>query len=445
MPVSAVTKDPLSSQVESRGALLHANVMWVDICYRLWAERWRVLKWTLVGLALSVVAAWFYPKYQATVQLMPPDSGSSGLAALALPALSKLPGLSGLAGLAGDLVGGKNSSALFTKVLESRTIEDNLINRFDLRKRYGLKYWEDARKKLHSRTSIIEDKKSGVLTVVVDDRDPKLAAALAGAYIEELDRVMASVATSSARRERIFLEQRLMDEKKFLEDSEKKFSQFASSSMMLDVPQQTRVTVEAAARLQGEMIAARSELEGLEQIYTAENFRVRTLRARVAELERELAKINAGQISPSTPQDPTSPYPSVKSLPVLGVEWADLYRTTKIHETVFELLTQQYELARIQEVKEIPTVKVLDTPSVSEKRYPRPWFIVVLLVFGSTALGCLWILWVEWWQRWDVHDPRRMLLANIYFGSQRRLNPIWTRIRRRQLGTASENQENFNP
>lgn len=434
MPVSEVTKEPLSSQVESRGTrdLLHADVIWVDICYRLWAERWRVLKWTLVGVTLSVVAACFYPKYQATVQLMPPDTGSSGLASLALPALSKLPGLSGLAGLAGDLVGGKNSSALFTKVLESRTIEDSLITRFDLRKKYGIKYWEDARKKLHSRTSIIEDKKSGVLTIVVDDSDPKLAAALAGAYIEELDRVMASVATSSARRERIFLELRLTDEKKSLEDSEKKFSQFASSSMMLDVPQQTRVTVEAAARLQGEMIAARSELEGLEQIYTAENFRVRTLRARVGELERELAKINAGQISPSTTQDPTSPYPSVKSLPVLGVEWADLYRTTKIHETVFELLTQQYELARIQEAKEIPTVKVLDSPSVSEKRYPRPWLIVVSFLFGSTALGCLWILWVEWWQRWDVHDPRRMLLAKIYFGSQRSLSPVWTKISPRE-------------
>jgi capsule polysaccharide export protein KpsE/RkpR len=327
--------------------------------------------------------------------------------------------------------------------MESRTIEDNLINRFDLRKKYGLKYWEDARRKLRSRTTITEDKKSGVLTIVVKDRDPQQAVALTGAYIEELNRVMASVATSSARRERIFLEQRLTEEKKYLEDSEKKFSHFASSTMMLDVPQQTRVTVEEAAKLQGELIAARAELEGLEQIFTNENFRVRALRARVAELERELARINAGQISATANQDPTSPYPSVKNLPVLGVEWADLYRTTKIHETVFELLTQQYEMARIQEAKEIPTVKVLDSPWVSERRYPRPWQVMILGVFGSAVLGCVWVLLLDWFRHWDDQDPRRILLSRLYFGTWRRLKPLWAEAHQLRRRRTKDRPEGF--
>jgi capsule polysaccharide export protein KpsE/RkpR len=415
----------------------------VDSTYNVWEQRQHVFKWILAGVLLSLIAAYFYPKYEATVELMPPESGSSSLAALALPALSKLPGLSGLTGLAGDLVGGKNSGALFTKVMESRTIEDNLINRFDLRKKYGLKYWEDARRKLRSRTTITEDKKSGVLTIVVKDRDPQQAVALTGAYIEELNRVMASVATSSARRERIFLEQRLTEEKKYLEDSEKKFSHFASSTMMLDVPQQTRVTVEEAAKLQGELIAARAELEGLEQIFTNENFRVRALRARVAELERELARINAGQISATANQDPTSPYPSVKNLPVLGVEWADLYRTTKIHETVFELLTQQYEMARIQEAKEIPTVKVLDSPWVSERRYPRPWQVMILGVFGSAVLGCVWVLLLDWFRHWDDQDPRRILLSRLYFGTWRRLKPLWAEAHQLRRRRTKDRPEGF--
>jgi uncharacterized protein involved in exopolysaccharide biosynthesis len=109
----------------------------------------------------------------------------------------------------------------------------------------------------------------------------------------------------------------------------------------------------------------------------------------------------------------------------LGVQWADLYRTTRVHETVFELLTQQYEIARIQEAKEIPTVKVLDAPAASEKRYPSPLAVVILGVLGSAVLGCLWFLLRDWWERWDRDDPRRQLLTRIYFGVRGRVR--WVR------------------
>jgi len=443
MPLTERAKGPaaLPREVHDLETGDGQEALWVDAVERLWLHRRSIAKAAIAGLVLSSIAAFLYPKYEATVQLMPPDTGSSGLGALIMPGLSNSSssGISGLMGLAGELLGGKTSGALFVKVLESRTIEDSLITRFDLRKHYHLKYWQDARKKLQSRTTISEDKKSGVLKLEVDDRDPKLATDLAGAYVEELDRIMAKVATSAARRQRIFLEQRLVDEKKFLEDSEKRFSQFASSNMMLDVPQQTKVTVESAARLQGEMIAARAELEGLEQIYTSENYRVRTLRAHLAELEKELARINAGQMVTGTTPDPTNPYPSVKNLPVLGVQWADLYRTTRVHETVFELLTQQYEIARIQEAKEIPTVKVLDAPAASEKRYPRPWTVIILGVLGSAALACLWFLLRDRWDKWDRDDPRRQLLARIYFSARGRVR--WTRTHGPQ---SQEGHETFN-
>ena len=207
----------------------------------------------------------------------------------------------------GDLLGGKSTGALFTKVLQSRTVEDELVKRFDLRKHYHKKYWEDARSKLEINTSIVEDKKSGVLAITVKDRDPQFAATLAAAYVDALDHVMSQVSTSAARRERIFIEQRLAEEKAALDDAEEKFSRFSSSTMALDVPEQTRVMVEASARLQGELIAARSELEGLQQVYTPENTRVKTLQARVNELERSLAKINTG--SPKGGASATDPIP----------------------------------------------------------------------------------------------------------------------------------------
>lgn len=409
MPLSEAEREVLRS--EANGTPLPAPspnwLRWTDALYHLWLQRRQIFRWVVLGFVLSLVVAWRYPKYESTAQIMPPDSGGSGLASL-LPALSKSPGL---IGMASDMVGMKSTSAIFARVLESRTVQDHLIDRFDLRKRYSTKYWEDARKKLTTRTSISEDKKSGVIAISVRDHDAAMAAELANAYVEELGSVMAKVSTSAARRERIFIEQRLADENNNLQDAERQFSQFASANMALDVPEQTKVTVEAAARLQGELIASRAQLEALKQTYTEENIRVKSVQAHVNELERELSKINSGRAS--VVQDPTNPYPSVKSLPILGVKWADLYRQTKIRETVVELLTQQFEMARIQEAKEIPSVKVLDPASTPEKRNPSWQFIIFVGTLLSGLLACMGYFIKNWWDRWDQDDPRRILISQV--------------------------------
>lgn len=415
MPLSEAERDVLAN--EARGAELPKPsprwLGWTDALYRLWLQRNRIMRWGLVGLILAIPVAWRYPKYESTVQIMPPDSGTSGLASM-LPALSKSPALMGFAG---DLMGAKTTGAVFMKVLDSRTVKDDLIKRFHLKELYGSTYWEQARKKLTTRTIIAEDKKSGVIAITVIDRDKDRARKMAEAYVEELDLVTASVSTSAARRERIFIEQRLTEENKTLQNAEQQFSQFASSNMALDVPEQAKITVEAAARLQGELIATRAQMESLKETYTDENIRVKSVQAHINELERALAKINAGHASST--QDPSNPYPSVKNLPLLGVKWADLFRNSKIRETVVELLTQQYEMARIQEAKEIPTVKVLDPASEPEQKQPS-WLMIILEGFLiGMALACLGYFLKGWWERWDHDDPRRMLLVQV-FGRNRR-------------------------
>lgn len=420
MPTGTITNEGLIEKEQERTASTGVEKVqqWLSAASYLWSRRMRVLVWIIVGMLLSALLTLKICRFEATVQIMPPDSpGGGGLAALALPSMLKSPGLAGLAGMAGDMLGIKSTGALFTKVLQSRTVEDNLIDHFDLRKHYFKKYWEDARDKLHSRTTISEDKKSGVISVTVRDPDPKLAADLAAAYVHELDLIMLQTSTSAARRERIFIEQRLQEEKKNLDEAERRFSQFASSSMALDIPQQTRVMVEAAARLQGEMIAARAELQGLEQIYTGENTRVKTLRTRVNELQREMDRLNLGNPEkPVSGDSPNSPYPSVKKLPLVGLEWTNLYRNTKIRETVFELLTQQYEVAQIQEAKEIPTVKVLDKAVVPERRHPSPKLVIGIGALISAMLACLGLLMQYRWQKRSVDDPWRILLATVFHG-----------------------------
>jgi uncharacterized protein involved in exopolysaccharide biosynthesis len=240
---------------------------------------------------------------------------------------------------------------------------------------------------------------------------------MAQAYVEELNRLVADVSTSAARRERIFLEGRLQAVNQDLEAAEKEFSQFASKNTAIDIKEQGKAMVDAAATLQGQLIAARSEVEGLKQIYTDNNVRVRAAQARMAELRSQLEKLGgkgeSTSLENSAQNDPL--YPSIRKLPLLGVTYADLYRKTKVEEAVFETLTQEYELAKVQEAKEIPTVKVLDPPNLPEKKSFPPRTLLTLL--GATlalACGVTWVFGSALWEGADPADPGKLLAQEVF-------------------------------
>jgi uncharacterized protein involved in exopolysaccharide biosynthesis len=394
----------------------------ITVLRLLWSRRAWIARVVLAGIVLSVVVALLIPKqYVSTARLMPPDSQSGG----GLAMLASLSGQSagGISALAGDLLGMKTSGALFISVIHSRTAEDHIVRQFDLKKVYGTRWEEGARKDLERNTAVAEDRKSGVLTLSVTDRDPQRAAAIARAYIDQLDSLVAQLNTSSAHRERVFLEERLNAIKGDLEAAEKDFSQFASKNGAIDISAQGRAMLQSAAGLQGEMIAAESELEGLRQIYSDNNVRVRSTEARIAELRSQLAKLG-GKYDPGAPaatspgrsdNDPADSYPTLRQLPILGVPYADKYRTLKVEEAVFETLTKQYELAKVQEAKEIPSVKVLDTPDIPEhKSFPPRTFIVVGGATLALAFSALWILGEQRWQRIDPGDPGMIFAQEVY-------------------------------
>ena len=240
---------------------------------------------------------------------------------------------------------------------------------------------------LEKHTAVEEDRKSGVISINVSDKTRNVPRDLAQSYVEELDRLVSQMSTSSARRERIFIEQRLVNVKRDLEDAEQQFSIFASKNGAPDIKEQAKAMVESAAVLQGQVIAAQSELEGLQQIYTNNNVRVRSLRARLAELQSQLRKLG-GTDSSVTGDSSDEMYPSIRKLPLLGVQWADLYRTMKIQETVYELLNQQYELARIQEAREIPTIRVIDPANLPEKKSWPPRLLDYRVTDDDVGYGC---------------------------------------------------------
>jgi capsule polysaccharide export protein KpsE/RkpR len=378
----------------------------------LWENR-RTLAWAaLCGFVFSIVVVLLLPKgFEATAKLMPPETGSGNGAALMAALATRGAGM--LGGLAGDLLGVKGNGPVFVEILESRTVADRLIDEFQLSEEYSTTKIEYTRKVLEAHTKIAEDRKSGVITITVTDREPRRAAAMTQAYVGELDRLVSQLSTSSARRERIFLEERLKTVKNDLDDAATKFSEFASKNTAIDIPAQGKAMVEAAAVLQGQLIAAEAEASGLEKIYTVNNVRVKALQARIGELREQLQKLG-GSTSPAEVRNDNSLYPSIRKLPLLGVTYADLYRRTKIEETVYELLTQQYELAKVQEAKEIPSVKVLDSPVVptvksSPHRVALTWCGTALVFCGTAA----WILLRKRWTEIDPRDPGRLLAEEM--------------------------------
>jgi capsule polysaccharide export protein KpsE/RkpR len=382
----------------------------------LWGERGFLGKALVAGLLVGCVIAFLIPaRYDSTVQLMPPDNqSSSGM--LMLGQLAAKSGGSSLGAVAGDLLGVKSSGALFVGVLSSRTVQDRLIERFQLRKIYSARFEEDARKKLAERTSLAEDRKSGIIAITVTDRDPRRAAAIAQAYVEELNQLVAELSTSAAHRERVFLEERLSAVKQDLDDASQKFSQFASKNTAIDIKDQGRAMVEAAATLQGQMIAAKSELKGLEEIYSSNNVRVRAVQARITELQRQLQKLGGNETSGANQaKSADSLYPSIRELPILGVTWSDLYRRTRIQETVYETLTQQYELAKVQEAKETPSVKVLDAARVPERKSFPPRTLIVcataLAFLGASVFG---LMARTQWNEADAMDPTKLFAQEVF-------------------------------
>jgi len=317
--------------------------------------------------------------------------------------------------LGSDLLGMTTSADLFAGVLQSRTVQNDLIAKFNLRHVYGERRWIGARKELSRRTDISIDRKSGILTIQVTDHDPRRAAALAEEYVAQLNKVVTLLNTSSAHREREFLEDRLGQVKTELEAAEKDFSQFASKNAAIDIKEQGKAMVEAAAILEGQFIAAQTELQGLRQIYTDQNIRVRATRARVDELRRQIAKMGGkAELDTASSSKDGEPYPSIRQLPLLGVPYADLYRRTKVEETVFETLTQQYEIAKVQEAKEVPSVKVLDPPEIPEKKvFPPRILLACLGGVLAMVIGAGWIVGSDGWERMDPQDPGKLLVLHM--------------------------------
>jgi uncharacterized protein involved in exopolysaccharide biosynthesis len=367
-----------------------------DLAAAIWQRRRWLAMVAGLGMLLAVGIALLLPKeYTSTAQLMPPDPQAISSTSL-LSAITGGP----VASFGGGLMSARTPAGTFIGILDSQTAQDDIINRFDLRHTYHCKFYADARRILTGQTVIEENKSSGIISISVTDRDPNRARDIAAAYVEELDKLVNSLSTSSARREREFLEQRLKSIKTGLDASSVALSQFSSRNATLNPQSQGQALFESATRLQGELITAQSEMSGLKAMYSDDNVRVREARARIEELQSQLRKMgNVGGKADGSDQKADQLYPSIRELPILGVTYSDLSRQLALQVGIFETLTRQYEVAKVEEAKEIPPIKILDEPQVPERKSsPHRSIIVIIVTLLAVFAGTVWVVSRKLWE-----------------------------------------------
>jgi tyrosine-protein kinase Etk/Wzc len=334
----------------------------------------------LVATLVAVVVSLLLPvKYQAYTTLMTPVKSGGGLSSLVAGMAGG--GLADLAGLAG--AGGK-STDLYVGILSSRAVQGPIIDKFDLQTRYKEKFKEDVYSDLKQVVSVIPDKKSGLIRVVVEDKDPKLAADMANAYFDVLNDVLARVAVTEAQQKRLFFEKQFAKAKTDLASAEVKLKETQKTTGVLELKAQAQVAVEAAATLRAQIAQREVQLSAMRSFATEENSEYRRVLAELGGLKSELNKLEKN--SPSKDSGLVSP----GSLPEQGLEYVRAYREVKYQEAIFDVMAKQFEFAKLEEAKEGVEVQQLDVAvQPQRKSSPKRVIIVLSTLIVSSILAIL--------------------------------------------------------
>ncbi len=320
----------------------------------------------LVGLAALGISFAIPPTFTASTQFLPPQQQQSAAAAM-------LQSLGALGGLAGAATGIKNPNDQFVSFLQSRTLQDALIERFKLQARYDTQFLVDTRGEL-SKNARISSGKDGLIRVEVDDKDPIFAAELANAHVQELTLLLGRLAVTEAQQRRLFFEKQLNNAKDKLTQAEQALQASGVNASALKANPQAAVT--GLAQLQAAITAQEVKVASMRGYLTESAPDFRQALTELSALKAQLGKAE-------TAQAPTQQGDS---------DYVAKYRDFKYHETLFELFSKQYELARVDESREGAVIQIVDVAQAPEKKsHPKKASIAVLATLASAFVLLLFV------------------------------------------------------
>ena len=363
----------------------------------------RILTITLVAALLALIISLLLPKmYTATTTVLPPQQNQSAVTAM----LGQLGAIAGLG--SGDLAL-KNPDDLFVAMLQSRTIQDRLIDHFDLRRVYSVKQYQAARKKLQSRSTIVAGDE-GLISISVTDGVPQRAADLANAYVDELRQLNGNLAITEAGQRRAFYQQQLYGERDALTQAEVALKQMEEKTGLIQPDAQGKAIVEAVADMRAQVAIHEVQLQAMRTYATESNPDLKRAQQELAGLRAQLAKLerSTGDLGNSTPQK------STPQLPAIELEYLRRLRDVKYHEAVYEFLGKQLEAARIDEAKDAVIVQVVDKAVVPEtKSSPRRALIVLVTTVLAFVLACVGALFMQSFKHRQDDPAERARLAQL--------------------------------
>lgn len=373
----------------------------IDLLLVLAQRKKLILQITLAAALVALIVSFLLPKmYTATTTILPPQESQSSVA-------SMLGQFGALSGLSVKDLGMKSPSDLYAVVLKSRTIEDQLVDRFDLRKVYAVKTYQDARKKLERRSQIAAGDE-GLITISVTDRDPKRAAGLANGYVDGLHSLNEHLALSEAAQRRLFYQQKIDSEREELSRAELALQQVQEKSGLIQPDAQGKAIVEAVANTRAQVAVQEVRIQAMRTYATANNPDLKRAEQELAGLRGQLAKLERsnGELGNGNLEVPT------RRLPEVELDYLRKLREVKYHESVYEFLGKQLEAARIDEAKDAAVVQAVDKAVEPEKKSsPHRLAIVLISTVLAFAFACIGVLIAAAVRRKENHPQDQARLA----------------------------------
>jgi uncharacterized protein involved in exopolysaccharide biosynthesis len=273
-------------------------------------------------------------------------------------------------------------------VLKSRTVEDAMVQRFDLMKEYHERYLSDARKAFESRATVDGSGKDGLIHIAVEDRDPNRAAELANGYVEQFRKLSEHLAITEASQRRVFFEKQLEQSKDSLASAEEALKLTQQKTGLIQLDSQARALIESAASLRGMIAAKEVQIRSMRTFATGENSQLVQAQQELDGLRAQLAKLGGSEEG----ADAALMVPKGR-VPEAGLEYMRKLRDVKYHETIFEILARQFEIAKLDEAKQGALIQVVDSAVPPDKRtFPKRGLIVIGATVGGLMLGIFFAL-----------------------------------------------------
>ena len=350
------------------------------------AERKRMIFWITAAFAVAaIVISLLLPvRYTATVTLLPPQQNATMGGMLA----SQLGSLGGLAALTGNSLGIKNPNDMYVAMFKSHSVEDGMIEHFGLMQEYHAHYLSDARKKFDHSASVDGSGKDGLIHISVEDSSPQRAAELANGYVQQFRDLSEHLAITEAAQRALFFKQQLDQAREKLAKAEEALVKTEKKTGLIQMSSQAQALIASAASLNAQIAAKEMQIQGMQTYATGQNAQLVQAEQELDSLRAQLAKLaGAGNLAGGGILVPKG------QVPTASLEYVRALRDVKYYDTIFNILAQQYELAKLDQAKEGALIQVVD-PAIppDRKSSPKRALIVILATFAGLLVAIFWTL-----------------------------------------------------